>query len=50
MLHSASAGDNAAEGELFNAVYGELGGLARSKLSRESTLTMPNPTSIAHES
>lgn len=50
MLQNAGAGDPAAQSELFNAVYGELRGLARSKLSRESTLTMLNPTSLVHES
>ena len=50
MLHAASAGDNAAQGDLFKAVYKELRGLARSKLARESTLTMLNPTSLVHES
>lgn len=50
MLNAASAGNNAAQGELFSAVYSELRGLARSKLSRESTLTLLNPTSLVHES
>ena len=50
MLHDAGAGDGVARDALFKEVYGELRSLARAKLSRESTLTMLNPTSLVHES
>ena len=50
MLNRAGSGDREARDALFEAVYRELRGLARSKLARESPLTMLNPTSLVHES
>jgi len=50
MLHAAQGGDDAAQRELFAAVYAELRGLARSRLARESPLTLLDPTSLVHES
>ena len=50
MLHDAGGGDGVARDALFKEVYGELRSLARAKLSRESTLTLLNPTSLVHES
>ena len=50
LLHAAGAGDAVAREALFKEVYRELRSLARSKLSRESTLTLLNPTSLVHES
>ena len=50
MLNRAGSGDSEARDALFEAVYRELRGLARSKLARESPLTMLNPTSLVHES
>jgi RNA polymerase sigma factor (TIGR02999 family) len=50
MLHEAVSGDDAARHKLFAVVYRELRGLARSKLSRESPLTLLDPTSLVHES
>ena len=50
MLHRAGSGDGVARDALFELVYRELRGLARSKLARESPLTMLNPTSLVHES
>ena len=50
LLNAAGTGDGAAKNALFEVVYGELRSLARSKLSRESTLTLLNPTSLVHES
>ena len=50
MLHAAQGGDDSAQRQLFDAVYRELRGLARSRLARESTLTLLSPTSLVHES
>lgn len=50
MLHQAVSGDDAARHQLFAVVYRELRGLARAKLSRESALTLLDPTSLVHES
>ena len=50
MLHRAGSGDGVARDALFEVVYRELRGLARSKLARESPLTMLSPTSLVHES
>jgi RNA polymerase sigma factor (TIGR02999 family) len=50
MLHAARAGDESAQRRLFESVYQELRALARSRLSRESTLTLLSPTSLVHES
>jgi RNA polymerase sigma factor (TIGR02999 family) len=50
MLHAAQHGDDAAQRRLFEAVYAELRGLARSRLARESPLTLLDPTSLVHES
>ena len=49
-MHAANGGDDRAQRQLFDAVYGELRGLARSRLARESPLTLLNPTSLVHES
>lgn len=50
MLDRAASGDDTARNALFDVVYLELRGLARSKLTQESPLTMLNPTSLVHES
>lgn len=50
MLDRAASGDDTAKNALFEVVYLELRGLARSKLAQESPLTMLNPTSLVHES
>jgi RNA polymerase sigma factor (TIGR02999 family) len=50
MLDRAASGDDTAKNALFEVVYQELRGLARSKLAKESALTMLNPTSLVHES
>ena len=50
MLHAARGGDDSARQQLFAAVYADLRGLARSRLARESGLTLLNPTSLVHES
>lgn len=50
MLHQAVAGSDAARHELFAVVYRELHVLARTKLSRESPMTLLDPTSLVHES
>ncbi|MBL8311031.1 MAG: sigma-70 family RNA polymerase sigma factor [Burkholderiales bacterium] len=50
LLKACNAGDVNAHDALFAVVYRELRSLARSKLSRESTLTMLDPTSLVHES
>ena len=50
MLDRAASGDDMAKNALFEVVYLELRGLARSKLAQESPLTMLNPTSLVHES
>ena len=49
-MHAANSGDDNAQRQLFEAVYSELRGLARSRLARESPLTLLNPTSLVHES
>ncbi len=49
-MHAASEGGDQAQRQLFDAVYAELRALARSRLSRESTLTLLSPTSLVHES
>ena len=50
MLHQAVAGNDAARHKLFAVVYRELRVLARAKLSRESPMTLLDPTSLVHES
>jgi RNA polymerase sigma factor (TIGR02999 family) len=50
MLDRAASGDDRARNALFEQVYSELRGLARSKLAQESALTLLNPTSLVHES
>ena len=50
MLHRAVAGDDAARHKLFAVVYHDLRRLAHAKLSRESPLTLLDPTSLVHES
>lgn len=50
LLQAAQSGGEAARSRLFSAVYRELKLLARSKVSRESTLTLLSPTSLVHES
>ncbi len=50
MLHSAQSGNELARKQLFEAVYGELRSLARSRLAKHSELTLLNPTSLVHES
>ena len=50
MLHAARSGDDSAQRQLFDAVYADLRSLARSRLARESALTLLNPTSLVHES
>lgn len=50
MLHSAQDGNELARKQLFEAVYGELRGLARSRLAKHTELTLLNPTSLVHES
>lgn len=50
MLHQAVEGDDASRHALFAVVYRELRNLARAKLSRESPLTLLDPTSLVHES
>lgn len=50
MLHNAQGGNEQAGKLLFEAVYGELRALARSRLARHSELTLLNPTSLVHES
>lgn len=50
LLQAAQSGGDAARSSLFEAVYRELKMLARSKVSRESTLTLLSPTSLVHES
>jgi RNA polymerase sigma factor (TIGR02999 family) len=49
LLHSLRKGDRRSEQSLFDAVYAELRTLARSKVGRESTLTLLSPTSLVHE-
>jgi RNA polymerase sigma factor (TIGR02999 family) len=50
LLHAAGSGDSSAQRQLFEVVYSDLRGLARSRLARESPLTLLNPTSLVHES
>jgi RNA polymerase sigma factor (TIGR02999 family) len=50
LLQAAQSGGESARSSLFEAVYRELKALARSKVSRESTLTLLSPTSLVHES
>lgn len=50
MMHAARSGDDSAQRQLFEAVYAQLRSLARSRLARESELTLLNPTSLVHES
>lgn len=50
LLHHWRSGDQSSERPLFEAVYAELRSLARSKIARESTLTMLSPTSLVNES
>jgi RNA polymerase sigma factor (TIGR02999 family) len=50
LLQHANVGDAASQKQLFDAVYYELKSLARSKVARETTLTMLSPTSLVHES
>jgi RNA polymerase sigma factor (TIGR02999 family) len=50
LLHHWNSGDRSSEHSLFEAVYAELRALARSKIARESTLTMLSPTSLVNES
>lgn len=50
LLQAAQTGGDAERSTLFSAVYRELKSLARSKVSRESTLTLLSPTSLVHES
>jgi RNA polymerase sigma factor (TIGR02999 family) len=50
LLQAAQLGGDTARSSLFEAVYRELKMLARSKVSRESTLTLLSPTSLVHES
>jgi RNA polymerase sigma factor (TIGR02999 family) len=49
LLRSLQKGDRRSEQSLFDAVYAELRTLARSKVARESTLTLLSPTSLVHE-
>ncbi len=50
LLQAAQSGGDTARSSLFEAVYRELKMLARSKVARESTLTLLSPTSLVHES
>jgi RNA polymerase sigma factor (TIGR02999 family) len=49
LLIEVRQGDAAARKLLFERVYGELQGLARSRLGRESTLTQLDVSSLVHE-
>jgi RNA polymerase sigma factor (TIGR02999 family) len=49
LLHDLQKGDRRSEKSLFDAVYSELRSLARSKVARESSLTLLSPTSLVHE-
>jgi RNA polymerase sigma factor (TIGR02999 family) len=49
LLQSASDGEPGAKDELFKAVYTELEQLARTRLSRDSTLTHLDARSLVHE-
>jgi RNA polymerase sigma factor (TIGR02999 family) len=50
LLRAWRDGDRRSQNSLFEAVYAELRMLARSKIARESTLTLLSPTSLIHES
>jgi RNA polymerase sigma factor (TIGR02999 family) len=50
LLRAWRDGDHRSQNSLFEAVYSELRMLARSKISRESTLTLLSPTSLINES
>jgi RNA polymerase sigma factor (TIGR02999 family) len=50
LLRAWRDGDRSSQNPLFEAVYAELRQLARSKIARESTLTLLSPTSLIHES
>ena len=50
MLQAAQHGGSAEQRQLFDAVYSELRALAKSRLARESNLTLLSPTSLVHES
>jgi RNA polymerase sigma factor (TIGR02999 family) len=50
LLRAWRDGDRSSQNALFEAVYAELRMLARSKIARESTLTLLSPTSLIHES
>ncbi len=50
LLQNANDGNSIAKKLLFDAVYVELKQLARSKVARESELTLLSPTSLVNES